>query len=279
MNVSQVKFYMIYNIYHLHCGTMCPVCAPLFGQRGLKANIICHCLLVETDRGLVLIDTGLGIQDYLHTKKRLGAVLNRFGAIKSDLTLTAIAQIQQLGFKPSDVKHILVSHLDFDHAGGISDFPNATIHILSNEFNAAQKISALNKLRYRPKQFKNHRYWNFLELEKGENWFNFSRVQGLNIFADEILMIPLLGHTEGHCGIAIKRENGWLFFCGDAYYSHLELDPSNKLPILERTEMILAANNSQRMKSLADIQALAANQSNIEIICAHDPKDLSRFLT
>ena len=56
---------MIYNIHHLHCGTMCPVCAPLFGQKGFQAKVVCHCLLVETDQGLVLIDTGLGIQDYL----------------------------------------------------------------------------------------------------------------------------------------------------------------------------------------------------------------------
>ncbi|MCV9925973.1 MBL fold metallo-hydrolase, partial [Acinetobacter baumannii] len=53
---------MIYNIHHLHCGTMCPVCAPLFGQKGFQAKVVCHCLLVETDQGLVLIDTGLGIQ-------------------------------------------------------------------------------------------------------------------------------------------------------------------------------------------------------------------------
>lgn len=258
---------------------MCPVCAPLFGQKGIKANIVCHCLLVETDRGLVLIDTGLGVQDYLHTKKRLGKLINRFGAIQSDLKLSAISQIQQLGYKPTDVKHILVSHLDFDHAGGISDFPNATIHILSSEFNAAQKISALNKLRYRPNQFKDHRYWNFLEPKNGENWFNFSRVQGFDLFENEILMIPLHGHTEGHCGIAIKNGNGWLFFCGDAYYSHLELDPKNKLPILERTEKILAANNSLRMKSLADIQTLAATESSIKIICAHDPHELNQFLS
>lgn len=109
---------MIYKIHHLHCGSLCPYCAPLFGQQGLKAEIVCHCLLVETDKGLVLIDTGLGIQDYLHPQKRLGSIISKFGTIQNNLNLTAIAQIQTLGFKPTDVKHILVTHLDFDHAGG-----------------------------------------------------------------------------------------------------------------------------------------------------------------
>ncbi len=70
---------MIHKIHHLKCGSMCPVCAPLFGQKGWKAEIVCHCLLVETDRGLVLIDTGFGLQDYLHMQQRLGSLVKRLG--------------------------------------------------------------------------------------------------------------------------------------------------------------------------------------------------------
>ncbi|MEG6546031.1 MBL fold metallo-hydrolase [Acinetobacter bereziniae] len=269
---------MIYNIHHLHCGTMCPICAPIYGQKGLHAKMVCHCLLVETDKGLVLIDTGFGTQDYLHPQTRLGRLFSKVSAIQFDFTLTAVAQIQQLGFQPSDVKHILVSHLDLDHAGGISDFPQATIHILSSEYNAAQKLSMMNKLRYRPQQFKNHRHWNFLEPKNGESWFNFHKVQGFHMFNDEILLIPLLGHTTGHCGIAIKQHNGWVFFCGDAYYSHLELDPNHKLPLLDKLEHLFAENNTARLKTLSEIQRLAHNEPRIEIICAHDPVELDRYL-
>lgn len=270
---------MIYNVHHLHCGTMCPVCAPLYGQKGLHAEMVCHCILIETDKGLVLVDTGFGMQDYLHPQARLGKLFTKVSAIQSNFNLTAISQVQQLGFKPSDVKHILVSHLDLDHAGGISDFPNATIHIVSTEFNAAQKLSVMNKLRYRPQQFKNHRYWNFLEPRDGEAWFNFNRVQGLSIFNDEILLIPLFGHTAGHCGIAVKQHDQWLLFCGDAYFSHLELNPKNKLRLLDKTERLLAENNTQRVKSLSQIQQLAKNEPKIEIVCAHDPIELARYST
>jgi len=257
---------------------MCPICAPIYGQKGLHAKMVCHCLLVETDKGLVLIDTGFGTQDYLHPQARLGKLFSKVSAIQFDFTLTALAQIQQLGFQPSDVKHILVSHLDLDHAGGISGFPQATIHILSSEYNAAQKLSMMNKLRYRPQQFKNHRHWNFLEPKNGESWFNFHKVQGFHMFNDEILLIPLLGHTTGHCGIAIKQHNGWVFFCGDAYYSHLELDPNHKLPLLDKLERLFAENNSARLKTLSEIQRLAHNEPRIEIICAHDPVELDRYL-
>ena len=179
---------MIYNVHHLHCGTMCPTCAPLFGQKGLKAKIICHCLLIETDQGLVLVDTGYGIQDYLNPKQRLGNAVTRMGAIQFDFNVTAIAQIQQLGFQPTDVRHIFVSHLDFDHAGGISDFPHATVHILSTEYNAAHSFHWKNKLRYRQEQFKQHRHWNFIEPMATNAWFNFSNVQELSLFKDEIYL-------------------------------------------------------------------------------------------
>lgn len=77
------------------------------------------------------------------------------GAIQFDFNLTAIAQIQQLGFQPTDVGAYFVSHLDFDHAGGISDFPHATVHILSTEYNAAHSFHWKNKLRYRKNNLNN----------------------------------------------------------------------------------------------------------------------------
>ena len=50
---------------------------------------------------------------------------------------TAIRQLEALGHKASDVRHIVLTHLDFDHAGGLEDFPNATVHVMDAEFVAA----------------------------------------------------------------------------------------------------------------------------------------------
>ena len=44
-----------------------------------------------------------------------------------------------LGFSPDDVRHIVLTHLDFDHAGGIEDFPNARVHVLAREREAAER--------------------------------------------------------------------------------------------------------------------------------------------
>ncbi len=63
-------------------------------------------------------------------------------------------------------------------------------------------------------------------------------------------MVPLLGHSAGHCGIAIKQQNQWLLFCGDAYYSHLELNPKNKLRSLTLLEKTFAEDNEKRLVNL-----------------------------
>ena len=46
-------------IHHLNCGCMCPLGGAFYDgfSKGLKAHLVCHCLLIETDRdGLVLVD-------------------------------------------------------------------------------------------------------------------------------------------------------------------------------------------------------------------------------
>ncbi|MDN5432779.1 MAG: MBL fold metallo-hydrolase, partial [Acinetobacter sp.] len=84
--------------------------------------------------------------------------------------------------------------------------------------------------------------------------------------------------TVGHCGIAIKQQDRWLLFCGDAYFNHLELNPKNKLRALDKIEYLLAEDNTLRLKTLSQLQQLAQNEAKIEIICAHDPVELDRYL-
>jgi glyoxylase-like metal-dependent hydrolase (beta-lactamase superfamily II) len=83
-------------------------------QRGHLTN---NNLLIETEEGLVLVDTGFGLKKVANPGFRLSKFF--LGMLKPDFReeMTAYRQIEALGFDPHDVQHIILTHLDFDHAG------------------------------------------------------------------------------------------------------------------------------------------------------------------
>jgi glyoxylase-like metal-dependent hydrolase (beta-lactamase superfamily II) len=126
-------------IHHLSCGTLCPHGARLIaGEGGLlaSARLVCHCLLIEGAEGLILVDTGFGLDD-ARNPRQLGRMFNALVRPRISDADTAISQIRELGFEPSDVRHIITTHLDLDHAGGLPDFPEAEVHLLGLELQAA----------------------------------------------------------------------------------------------------------------------------------------------
>jgi hypothetical protein len=54
-------------VHHLNCISTCPLGGRLMdGRTGSlvrRGELACHCLLAETDAGLVLVDAGLGLRD------------------------------------------------------------------------------------------------------------------------------------------------------------------------------------------------------------------------
>jgi glyoxylase-like metal-dependent hydrolase (beta-lactamase superfamily II) len=126
-------------IHHLNTGTMCPVGRRFVNGSGgvlQRARLVCHCLLLETNDGLALVDTGIGMDDIARSD-RLGRKWVRQTAPRLDPAETAVAQVRALGYAPADVRHLLLTHLDRDHAGGIPDFPNAKVHLHRAEYEMA----------------------------------------------------------------------------------------------------------------------------------------------
>src|SRR5262245_48255579 len=113
-------------VHHISAATLCPASARLVnGTGGLLSpgRMVCHCWLVESDDGLILVDTGIGQADLSDVAGRLGRWFQWAVRPDTDPGTTALGQIARLGFDPRDVRHIVPTHLDLDHAGGLPDFP------------------------------------------------------------------------------------------------------------------------------------------------------------
>lgn len=128
-------------VHYLKCGTDCPLGGPLFDgfSKSLLGLIPCAAQLVETSEGLVLIDTGYGSEDVRHPHPRLSRFFRALLNIRFRAEETALHQIKAMGHSPSDVRHIVLTHLDFDHAGGLDDFPHARVHVMEAERDAAER--------------------------------------------------------------------------------------------------------------------------------------------
>jgi len=193
-------------VYHLNCGTLRPIWP--------RTEAIVYCLLVPTDRGLLLVDTGFGLQDYTDPSPTMRRFLWLMGSPR-DESETAIRQVEVLSYSPSDVQHIVLTHLHLDHAGGLPDFPHATVHVHRREGEAAMAPRGLLAWGYQRHQWRHGPRWELHDELEGE-WFGLPRIRVLAGLRPEVCLIPLHGHTCGHCGVAVRTEGGWLFHCGDA---------------------------------------------------------------
>jgi glyoxylase-like metal-dependent hydrolase (beta-lactamase superfamily II) len=264
-------------VHHLNCGTMCPRGGRLLGGQGgplSEAQLVCHCLLVETGDALVLVDTGLGTADCADPK-RLGRPFRAAVRPRCEIGETAVRRIEGLGLDPTDVRHIVITHLDLDHAGGLSDFPAAEVHVFAPELAAARAPSLRDRSRYLAAQWAHGPRWAEHEVD-GDDWFGFDSVRLVPDLDTEIALVPLVGHTAGHAGVAVNTADGWLLHCGDAYFHHGDVATPPACPYGLRVFQGLVQhdgkarrNNQERLRELA-----RAHGADVRLICSHDPAGL-----
>jgi len=266
-------------IHHLNCGTCCPPGGRLFDGTSDSplGHIVCHCLLIESDRGLILLDTGFGTRDVARPRDRLSEFFLQMNQPQLRAEETAAAQLRRLGFDPADVRHIVITHLDFDHAGGIEDFPNAAVHITAREKEVADAKDGgafVGTRRYRPQQWDEAQNWRLYPLGRGERWFGFDAVRDLDGLPPEILLVPLAGHTWGHSGIAVKEESGWLLYAGDAYFYRGEIGSETYRcpPGMRGYQKMMEVDRAARLENQKRLRRLSLDHGDeVRIFCAHDP--------
>jgi len=251
-------------VHHINCGTLRVPGYP---------TVVCHCLLLEAEEGLVLVDTGIGLEDVRDPAGRLGQELVDGAGFQFHEDDTAIRRIEALGFSPNEVRHIVLTHADPDHTGGLADFPHAQVHIAEEEFQALQ---AGTNPRYVPSHFSHGPNWQTYGFGTVIDWFGLKvRQVELNIPSApaDVFLLPLFGHTVGHCGVAIWQDGTWLLHAGDAYYLRAELtQEDHPVNALARAR---AAHDRWRLNGLTQLRRIFADHSDeVSMIGYHDITEL-----
>lgn len=242
-------------VFHINCGTIQPADFPAAA---------CHCLLIEAGGKLALIDTGIGLQDVMSPEERLGKPLIEGAGFLFDEKQTAVRLIESLGYRPGDVRDVVLTHGDPDHSGGLADFPEARVHVSEEELQAIERGGE----RYRASHFAHRPRWE-VSRDSAERWCGLPARRLSLVCGAEASLIPLFGHTLGHCGVAIRGEEKWLLHAGDAYYLRVELTRDDH-PV-SALAALRAENNEMRIRSLACLRELSQKHSGeVAMLGYHD---------
>jgi glyoxylase-like metal-dependent hydrolase (beta-lactamase superfamily II) len=241
--------------------------------RATPGGIVCHCLLLETDAGLVLVDSGLGVRDMTDPGARMGP---SWRLMRPALAMeeTALHQVERLGFGASDVRHIVLTHFDADHTGGLVDFPDVKVHLTAAEAGAASHPRGrLERGRYVTRPSDHGHPVVEHDLSSGERWRGFAATKELSEIAPGIVLISLPGHTRGHAGVAIDAGDYWVLHVGDAFYHRGQVDGTQKAPLtLTTMERLVAFDRSFVKANHTRVSELwSAADPELQLINSHDP--------
>ncbi len=163
-----------------------------------------NCLLVKTQKELILIETGPGAN--------LDPKFYEFYEIETAPGL--LASLERLGHRPENVDIVINTHLHFDHCGGnthrnkagdyVPTFPEARYIIQEGEWEYALYPSERDKDSYLPESFIPLEQFGLVGLVNGDSKVS----EGVEVFLSP-------GHTSHHQSVKISSEENVLFFLGD----------------------------------------------------------------
>jgi len=205
-------------------------------------------LLHHPLEGWILFDTGLGsrFEEQLANSwwHRLWQKLLPYRWQPSE---TAVARIRAMGLSPEMVRYIILSHLHYDHAGGLLDFPKAKILLSEEEWERGQGSPWRAELRgYRQEQYLSLRDRVALveyPLISDVDPFETSLFEvSLDLFGDgSLILLSTPGHTPGHQSLLITHATP----CPDGLYKEKTIHRS-KCPVLLTGDAVWVRDNYQK---------------------------------
>jgi glyoxylase-like metal-dependent hydrolase (beta-lactamase superfamily II) len=158
-----------------------------------------NCLLIETPAGRVLVETGIG-----------GRISDKGRAMRSYEGLWIAPALEAAGFDPGTVDAVAVSHLHYDHAGGVlredgsPALPRARFVAQLAEWEIAMGDNPRIVAGYDQPEL---RLFRDLGLR--------GAVAGEAEILTGVSVVPTGGHSGGHQGVVVRGRDRTVGFFGD----------------------------------------------------------------
>jgi glyoxylase-like metal-dependent hydrolase (beta-lactamase superfamily II) len=169
-----------------------------------RVKMSTHPLLIRTSKHIILVDSGYG--------NKLSEKVRRNYGVTGDSVL--LDELAAAGVEPEDVDTVILTHLHFDHAGGLTmldeddllqiTFPNAVHLVQRAEWDEATRPNERTRAGYRPDDFLPIKAAGQFKLLEG----NYRVTTGVQIRVTG-------GHTTAHQIVRITSKKQRAYFAGD----------------------------------------------------------------
>jgi N-acyl homoserine lactone hydrolase len=221
-------------------------------------------LLVHSELGPILIDAPFGPEGPSNAGEVIGALARRAGVVFKD-EWAIVPRIEQLGFRASEINHVLMTHLHFDHTGGMKSVAHAQFHIDRDEWMHSTGLTPMEAARA------GCVVGDFRALSPRVEKLDLCDATldaGHDIFGDgSIEAVPLRGHSIGHTGYRCRLGDRTVFFVGDAVYSEKQIRSDEGIAIMGKSA---AYDFAEARTTAADLRAWFARHPDTVFANSHD---------
>lgn len=212
--------------------------------------------------GAILIDTGFHPSVAADPRQNLGPLAGRFIKVRMDHDQAVAVQLAQRGLQPADIRVVVMTHLHFDHASAVSDFPGSTFVLDRREWDAAAAGGVREG--YNRRHFDHAFDWQTLDFQAREIASFAAFGHSADLFGDgSVRLLATPGHTPGHMSVLLRLKSGEMLLTGDAIYT-LESLTHDLMPMF-------CPDHHVYRRSRAEIRRYAEQTPAAMIVPGHDP--------
>lgn len=231
--------------------------------KGRWLTVPIPCFLVEhPSAGAILIDTGLPAQAASDVRAALGRPAAAFFEITMEPGWAVTEQLRARGVQPQDVGLVVMTHLHYDHAGAVAEFPQATFVVDRAEWAAAMRQGFTHG--YIRSLFAHHFDWRTVDFGAGGVGSHSTFGRAIDLLGDgSIRLLATPGHTAGHMSVLLHLGGGReLLLTADAAYRRQAI-AGDELPTF-------VEDVHRYRRSLAEIRRHLETRPDTQVICGHD---------